>query len=96
VGFVVDQVALRQVFSEYFGFPCQFSFHYILHAHLSSPSGAGTIDPQVADVPNGLSHPTPRIKQSIAVRGVINEVLVPKEILLTKKKEWLKSFVCVE
>jgi hypothetical protein len=26
-GFVVDKVALRQVFSEYFGFPCQYSFH---------------------------------------------------------------------
>jgi hypothetical protein len=27
VGFVVDKVALGQVFSEYFGFPCQSSFH---------------------------------------------------------------------
>jgi hypothetical protein len=26
VGFVVDRVALGQVFSKYFGFPCQFSF----------------------------------------------------------------------
>jgi hypothetical protein len=26
VGFAVDKVALGQVFSEYFGFPCQFSF----------------------------------------------------------------------
>jgi hypothetical protein len=26
VGFVVDKVALEQVFSEHFGFPCQFSF----------------------------------------------------------------------
>jgi hypothetical protein len=26
VGFVVDKVALGQVFSEYFDFPCQFSF----------------------------------------------------------------------
>jgi hypothetical protein len=25
VGFVVDNVALEQVFSEYFGFPCQSS-----------------------------------------------------------------------
>jgi hypothetical protein len=30
VGFVVDKVALGQVFSEYFGFPCQ-SFHQFLH-----------------------------------------------------------------
>jgi hypothetical protein len=31
--FVVDEVALGQVFSEYFGFPCQSSFHQILHRH---------------------------------------------------------------
>jgi hypothetical protein len=33
VGFVVDKVALGQVFSEYFGFPCQFSFQRLLHIH---------------------------------------------------------------
>jgi hypothetical protein len=33
VGFVVDKVALGQVFSEYFGFPCQSSFHQFLHNH---------------------------------------------------------------
>jgi hypothetical protein len=27
VGFVVDKLALGQVFSEYFGFPCPSSFH---------------------------------------------------------------------
>jgi hypothetical protein len=32
VGFVVDIAALGQVFSEYFGFPCQ-SFHRFLHHH---------------------------------------------------------------
>jgi hypothetical protein len=32
VGFVVDKVALGQVFSEHFGFPCH-SFHQILHSH---------------------------------------------------------------
>jgi hypothetical protein len=31
VGFMVDKVALGQVFSEYFGFPCQSLFHQILH-----------------------------------------------------------------
>jgi hypothetical protein len=30
VGFVVDKVALGQVFSGYFGFPCQSSFHHLL------------------------------------------------------------------
>jgi hypothetical protein len=33
VGFVVDKGALGQVFSEYFGFPCQSSFHQFLHHH---------------------------------------------------------------
>jgi hypothetical protein len=33
VGFVVDKVALGQVFPEYFGFPCQSSFHQILYHH---------------------------------------------------------------
>jgi hypothetical protein len=32
VGFVVDNAALGQVFSEYFGFPCQ-SFHRFPHYH---------------------------------------------------------------
>jgi hypothetical protein len=32
VGFVVDKIASEQVFSEYFGFPCQNrSFHQLLH-----------------------------------------------------------------
>jgi hypothetical protein len=33
VGFVMDKVALGQVFSEYFGFSCQSSFHQLLHNH---------------------------------------------------------------
>jgi hypothetical protein len=33
VPFVVDKVALGQVFFEYFGLPCQFSFHQLLHIH---------------------------------------------------------------
>jgi hypothetical protein len=32
-GFVVDKVALGQVFSNYFRFPYQSSFHKILHPH---------------------------------------------------------------
>jgi hypothetical protein len=55
VGFVVNKVALRQVFSEYFGFPCQFSFHQLLHIHHHLSSGFGTIGQLVADVPSGLS-----------------------------------------
>jgi hypothetical protein len=36
VGFVVAKVALEQVFSEYFGFPCQSLFYQILH-HQNHP-----------------------------------------------------------
>jgi hypothetical protein len=58
VGFVVDKATLECVFSEYFGFPCQFSFHQMLQTHLSS--GAGTTGQLVTGIPNGLSHPAPR------------------------------------
>jgi hypothetical protein len=50
----MDKVALRQVFSEYFGFPCQFSFHRLLHTHHLS-SGAGRIGQILTDVPSGFS-----------------------------------------
>jgi hypothetical protein len=50
---VVEKVALGQVFSEYFGFACQFSFRQILHINLSR--GAGTIGRLLADVPSGHS-----------------------------------------
>jgi hypothetical protein len=58
-------VALGQVFSEYFGFPCQSSFHQLLpnHPHLSS--GAGTIGQKWPQY-KGLS-PTPlAIKETSA------------------------------
>jgi hypothetical protein len=32
----LSKVTLRRVFSEYFGFPCHFSFHRLLHIRLSS------------------------------------------------------------
>jgi hypothetical protein len=54
VGFVVDKVALGQIFSEHFGFPCQSYFHQMLDTHHLS-SGAGTIGQILADVPSGLS-----------------------------------------
>jgi hypothetical protein len=40
---VVDKVAPGQVFSEYFGFPCQSSFHQLLHNHPHLSSGVCTI-----------------------------------------------------
>jgi hypothetical protein len=55
----VDKSALGQVFSEYFGFHGQFSFHRLLHTH-DLPSGAGTIGQILADVPSGLSLTPPQ------------------------------------
>jgi hypothetical protein len=43
VGLLVDEVALGQVFSEYFGFPYQFTFHGLLHIHYHLSSGPGKI-----------------------------------------------------
>jgi hypothetical protein len=30
---MVDKVTLEQIFFKYFGFPCQSSFHQLLHGH---------------------------------------------------------------
>jgi hypothetical protein len=43
LGFVVDKVAVGQVFSEFVGFPYQSSCHQWLHNHPHLSSGAGTI-----------------------------------------------------
>jgi hypothetical protein len=54
VGFVVDKIAPGQVFSEYFGFPCQ--LHFIPPTSPSSQSpGTGTIGQYMAAVPRGPS-----------------------------------------
>jgi hypothetical protein len=59
MGFVMDKVVLGQVFSEHFGFSCQFSFHRLLHTHHLS-SRTGTIGQFVADVPSGFSLTPPQ------------------------------------
>jgi hypothetical protein len=66
VGFVADKVTLGQVFSKYFGFSCQFSFHQLLQTHNLS-SGPATIGQVVAYVPSGLSltHPKKKKKRKL-------------------------------
>jgi hypothetical protein len=59
VGFVVDKVAFGQVFSKYFGFPCQ-SFQQLLHNHHHRSSGAGTIGQQWPTYQADLVSPHPR------------------------------------
>jgi hypothetical protein len=39
MGTVAEKEASGQVFSEYFGFPCHFSFHELLHSYVSSEAG---------------------------------------------------------
>jgi hypothetical protein len=43
VGFVVDKLALGQIFSEYFSFPCQFPLHQLLSSDHDLSTMAGTI-----------------------------------------------------
>jgi hypothetical protein len=92
VGFVVDKMAPGQVFSEYFGFPCQ--SHFIPTTSPSSQSpGTGTIGQYMAAVPRGhpiwTPLPTIRIKKKIigisflsGTRKISTEqILVPFAVL---------------
>jgi hypothetical protein len=76
VGFVVDKVALGQIISEYFDFPCQFLFHRLLHIlhHLSS--GAGTVGQLVADVPSGLSLTPLQETKNYTILRVLNTSVI--------------------
>jgi hypothetical protein len=65
VGFVVDKVALGQVFSEYFGFPCQSSFDQLLHNHPHLSSWVCTIGQKWPQY-QGFS-PTPPIIKIIII-----------------------------
>jgi hypothetical protein len=49
------------VFSEQFGFPCQYSFHWLLHTHHYLSSATGTIGQTVVDIPSGLRLTPPLI-----------------------------------
>jgi hypothetical protein len=73
--FVVEKVALGQVFFEYFDLPCQFSFPQLLYTHYLA-SEAGTRGQLVADVPSGLSltppQETKKKKRSTFFTSMIN------------------------
>jgi hypothetical protein len=74
VWFVENKVALGQVFSEYFGFLCQFSSRRLLHIdhhhHLSF--GDGTTGQIVADVPSLLSLTQPQEK----IRNLLSLLMI--------------------
>jgi hypothetical protein len=84
--FVVDEVALGQVFSGYFGFLCQFSFHRLLHAHITS--GAGT----EAGAPSVLSHPTPRNKKTPAEDACACPTSLVF-IVVSSRENWVRFYV---
>jgi hypothetical protein len=71
VGFVVDKMTLGQVFSEYFGFPCQSSFHQLLHNHPHLSFGVYN-RPEVAAVPGDVS-PTPLKKKTADCFEIIRQ-----------------------
>jgi hypothetical protein len=99
----VNKVALVQVFSDYFGFPCQFSFHRLLHTHHLS-SGAATIGQLVADVPSGLILTPPHeIKKNVSeehsyvstkLHGVIfkNTVMLMTTVMKTSNFRHTKDY----
>jgi hypothetical protein len=64
--FVVDRVALRQVFFEYFSFLCQW-FHRLLHTHRHPSSGAGRMGQMVTDVRSGLSLTPPQQRELLTL-----------------------------
>jgi hypothetical protein len=69
MGFVVEKVVLKQVFSEFFGFLCEFSFHRLRHTHRLS-SECGTIGQLVAAVPSRFSlSPPQEIKKCIYIKA---------------------------
>jgi hypothetical protein len=89
------QVALGQFFSEYFSFPCQFSFHRMLHTRHHLSSGAGTIGQILGDVLRGLSHPTPRnlkltVRCHLTSRSIKHEALLR---LLLCAKYWSNLYL---
>jgi hypothetical protein len=72
VGLVVDKVAPGKDFFEYLDFPCQFSFHRLLHTYRLS-SGAGTIGQLMGDMPSGLSLTPPEEAKETTISYTIND-----------------------
>jgi hypothetical protein len=89
VGFVVNEAALGQVFSEYFGFPCQ-AFHRLLHTNHHTSSGAGTTDQIVADVPSGLTSSKVTKKERLHLTRCLREY----DILIGSPSDVEYIFLC--
>jgi hypothetical protein len=72
LGFVTDKVALEQVFSEHFGFPCQ-SFNLLRCNHHHPSTGAGKRGKIVGNVPSGLSLISPKEFWSVRNKNLQKE-----------------------
>jgi hypothetical protein len=78
--FVMDKSALGQVFSENFGFPCQSTFHLLLHNHLHyhprlaqlARSGCSANSFTIQNLKNKIKKNTTRWK---VVGSIPNEVI---------------------
>jgi hypothetical protein len=66
----MEKVEIGQVFSEYFGFLCQSSFHQLLHNHPLLSSGAGTIGQKWPQYKGLSSIP-------VAIKNMINATSIP-------------------
>jgi hypothetical protein len=73
MGFVVDKVALEQVFSEYFGFSCQ-SFHRLLHTHQHPLLWAGAIGQAVDSVSSHPNKETHNMMSDCCPAGSLYEI----------------------
>jgi hypothetical protein len=71
MGFVVDKVALGQVFSEYFGFPYQLSFHQILHHNHPGQVQYANWWPTCRVDPIGLNPPLFKFKKKRDENGIM-------------------------
>jgi hypothetical protein len=79
-----------QVFSEYFGFPCQSSFHQLLHKHHRS-SGAGTIGQQwpTYQVDSVSPHPA-KLKKKLS--GLLDYLIL--FIVRYSKNTMFRNLIC--
>jgi hypothetical protein len=76
MGFVVHKVALGQVFSKYFGFPCH-SFHQILHPHNHLGRYNRPVSGRRAEWTQfGLHPPLCKFKKKINSVGFISEIVL--------------------
>jgi hypothetical protein len=92
----MQKVALGQVFSKYFSFPCQFSFHRLLYIHHHLSSGAGTIGQLVADVPSGNSLTPPReINKKIIRKQLSSSTHIMQPPKLEQDRTCIWDTVCL-